>query len=257
MTSIEQLPRTLLPAGASVVPQPRALGRGEEAPAWKPSAEKVADWSSDAWIAHLFAELGTPMTIARNGELYGEDQPVESVYRVESGIIRTCKILNDGRRQIDGFYVAGDIVGLEMRGRHVYYAEAISRATVRAVRLRTLRARMEAGGAVSTGLWDMAARELHRSQEHNLLLGRRSAQERVACFLLSMAERLADPCVPEKGAQTIDLPMSRQDMADYLGLTIETVSRTFTQLEAAGVIALASARRVRLCNRAALRDMHG
>lgn len=257
MSSIQEMPRTSLSGATSVASPARGHGRTEDGAFWQPAVDRAADWSSDAWIANLFVELGTPLAVARNGELYAEDHPVESVYRVESGVIRTCKILNDGRRQIGGFYVAGDIVGLEMRGRHAYYAEAISRATVRAVRLRILRSRMEMGGGMSSALWEMTARELHRSQEHNLLLGRRSAQERVACFLLSMADRLQGACMAEKGAPTIDLPMSRQDMADFLGLTIETVSRTFTQLEAAGVIALSSARKVRLCNRAALRDMHG
>ncbi|MGV6873340.1 helix-turn-helix domain-containing protein [Pseudochelatococcus sp. B33] len=257
MSSIQQLPGTVFAAGAPVAAPVRGANRSEEHTFWKPSVDQVADWSSEAWIAHLFAEIGTTMTVARNGELYAEDQPVDSVYRVESGVIRTCKILNDGRRQIDGFYIAGDIVGLEMRSHHAYYAEAISRATVRTVRLRTLRSRMEMGGGMSSALWEMTARELHRAQEHILLLGRRSAQERVACFLLSMADRLSNPPAPEKGAPTIELPMSRQDMADYLGLTIETVSRTFTQLEGTGIIALTSARKVRLCNRAALREMHG
>lgn len=257
MSSILQAPPTSQIAAAPVVAPARSGGRGEEGMQWIPSADQLADWSSEARIAHLFTEIGTPVSVARNGELYAEDQPVDNVYRVESGVIRTCKILNDGRRQIDGFYIAGDIVGLEMRSRHAYYAEALSRATVRAVRLRTLRSRVEMGGGMSSALWEMTARELHRAQEHILLLGRRSAQERVACFLLGMAGRLAGPLASEKGAITLDLPMSRQDMADYLGLTIETVSRTFTQLEGLGVIALVSARKVRLCNRAALRDMHG
>lgn len=257
MSSIQHLPHDSLTPGAPILSPPHGAGQVADGQFWKPSVDKVADWSSESWIAHLFAEIGAPLTIARNSELYAEDDVVDSVYRVESGVIRTCKILNDGRRQIDGFYVAGDIVGLEMRGHHAYYAEALSRTTVRAIRLRTLRSRMEMGGGMSSALWEMTARELHRSQEHILLLGRRSAQERVACFLLAMARRLADPAVSEKGAPTIDLPMSRQDMADYLGLTIETVSRTFTQLEGMGVIALTSARKVRLCNRTALREMHG
>ncbi len=257
MSSIQHLPRAVAAAGSPLLASRHDANRAEDGAAWKPVVDKVADRSSETWISHLFAEVGSPLTVARNGELYAEDQLVESVYRVESGVIRTCKILNDGRRQIDGFYVAGDIVGLEMRDRHAYYAEALTRTTVRAVRLRTLRSRMEMGGGMSCALWEMTARELHRSQEHNLLLGRRSAQERVACFLLSMANRLADPRAADKGAPVIDLPMSRQDMADYLGLTIETVSRTFTQLEATGIIALSSARKVQLCNRAALLDMHG
>ncbi|MBB3808557.1 helix-turn-helix domain-containing protein [Pseudochelatococcus contaminans] len=258
MTNIHPLPHADFAPRAALVAPARGVNGSEDAPLRRQlPADHEQVVSAEDRIAALFAEIGTQVVIPRNGELYAEDQTVDTVFRVESGVVRTCKILNDGRRQIDGFYVAGDIVGLEMRSRHAYYAEAISRTTLRAVRLRTLRSRLEMDGGMSSALWDMTALELHRSQEHNLLLGRRSAQERVACLLLSMAQRLACDGAAEKGALTIELPMSRQDMADYLGLTIETVSRTFTQLEATGVIALISARKVRLCNRAALLDMHG
>lgn len=257
MSSILQTPQTVTTAAIPLPASPVNLADARIRGQWRPSAEQIADWSLDARIVHMFAEIGTPGTVARNGELYAEDDAVDNLYRIESGVIRTCKILNDGRRQIDGFYMAGDIVGLEFGRRHLYCAEAVSRATFRVVRMRTVHAQIETGGDMSCALWEMTARELYRSQQHILLLGRRSAQERVGCFLLAMANRIVGKDVLDTAGAAFDLPMSRQDMADYLGLTIETVSRTFTQLEGLGVIALVSARKVRLCNRAALRDMHG
>lgn len=257
MSSILQTPQTVTTANVPVRTPSVGTGGVAVRGQWLPSADQIADWSLDARIVHLFAEIGTPVVVPRNGELYAEDGQVDNLYRIESGVIRTCKILNDGRRQIDGFYMAGDIVGLEVGRRHQYCAEAVCRATLRAVRMRTVHAQIEAGGDLSCALWEMTARELLRSQQHILLLGRRSAQERVGCFLLALASRIAGRNVLETANVLFDLPMSRQDIADYLGLTIETVSRTFTQLEAMGVIALESARTVRLSNRAALREMNG
>ncbi|MFT0892369.1 helix-turn-helix domain-containing protein [Pseudochelatococcus sp. G4_1912] len=257
MSSILQIrqPAFVEPLSVSLPNMRSGRGHGEGQQAL--CVEKIVDWSSEAQIAQLFTETGISLTVSRNSELFAEDQPIDNIYRVESGVIRTCKLLNDGRRQIDGFYMAGDIVGLEMGCRYTYCAEAIARSTVRAIRMRSLRVQVEAGGRMASVLWDMTARELQRSREHILLLGRRSATERVASFLLSFASHIGRPNAAEPGGMILDLPMSRQDMADYLGLTIETVSRTFTQLEGMGVIALLSARRVHLSNRTALRDLNG
>lgn len=206
----------------------------------KPAARPAA---SNALLGSIEL-MGAPMSFGRNEEIFGENEPAEYVYKVVSGTVRTYRILNDGRRQIGAFHLPGDIFGLEVGEDHTFSAEAISEATVLVVKRSTVTALAQRDGGVARQLWNLTARELHRAQEHMLLLIK-SAQERVAGFLLEMAGR-------GPAGNTVELPMSRQDIADYLGLTIETVSRTLTQLESGGAIALPSSRRVVLRNRQAL-----
>jgi CRP/FNR family transcriptional regulator, nitrogen fixation regulation protein len=187
---------------------------------------------------------GATMPFDRNAEIYGENEPADYVYKVISGAVRTYKVLNDGRRQIDAFYLPGDIFGLELGDEHSCSAEAITETTVLLVKRTHVLAAAESRCDVARNLWSLTARDLRRAQRHTLLLIK-SAQERVAAFLLEMAERLA-------GGSAFELPMSRQDIADYLGLTIETVSRTLSQLEGAAAIALPASRRIVLRDRAVL-----
>jgi CRP/FNR family nitrogen fixation transcriptional regulator len=193
--------------------------------------------------------MGAPMSFARNAEIYGEDEPAEYLYKLVSGTVRTSKILNDGRRQIGEFYMPGDIFGLEMSSNHSFTAEAITDAKVIVIKRSSIEALAMRDNEVARQLWAMTGRELQRLQEHILLLIK-TAQERVAGFLLEMAERI-------KSTTEVELPMSRQDIADYLGLTIETVSRTLTILENNAAISLPSSRRIVLRNRAALRRLNG
>jgi CRP-like cAMP-binding protein len=188
--------------------------------------------------------MGAPMTFARNAEIYGENEPADYVYKVVSGAVRTHKIFDDGRRQIGGFYFPGDAFGLELGAEHQFSAEAIDKCVILVVKRSALVALAERDGDTARRLWSFTAGELSRVQKHMLLLTK-SAEERVAWFLLEMAGRLA-------AAEAVELPMSRQDIADYLGLTIETVSRTLTHLEARAAIALPTARRIVLRNRKAL-----
>ncbi len=188
--------------------------------------------------------IGAPMRFARNAEIYGEDEPAEYLYQVISGAVRAYRMLDDGRRQIGGFYLPGDIFGVEAGDKHRSSAEAICDAQILVVRRSSVMARAEREKDLARQLWTLTVRELQRVQEHSLVLIK-SAEERVAGFLLEMAHRSSN------GA-AIELPMSRQDIADYLGLTIETVSRTFTQLVQSGTITLETSRRVLFRNRAAL-----
>lgn len=197
--------------------------------------------------------LGTVITVARNAEIFGEDQPAEYVYVVLSGAVRVCKLLGDGRRQIETFCLVGDAFGWETTARHRFSAESVTECRLVRIKRSLMFARAEVDAELARALWRLTATELHRAQEHLLVLGRKTAQERVATFLLDLARR-----VSEDGATgtEIVLPMSRQDIADYLGLTIETVSRTLTQLEEQEAIALPSSRRVLLRDRAMLRRLH-
>jgi CRP/FNR family nitrogen fixation transcriptional regulator len=192
--------------------------------------------------------LGAPMRFARNNEIYGEDEPAEYLYQVISGSVRTYRMLDDGRRQISAFYLPGDIFGVEAGDVHLSSAEAICDAQVLVAKRSAVMARAEHEKNLGRQLWMLTARELQRVQEHSLALIK-SAEERVAGFLLEMAGR-------NSAGAAVELPMSRQDIADYLGLTIETVSRTFTQFVHSGKISLETSRRIQLRNRLALNRLN-
>jgi CRP/FNR family transcriptional regulator, nitrogen fixation regulation protein len=192
--------------------------------------------------------MGAPMSFARNTEIYGENEPAEYLYKVISGTVRTYKVLVDGRRQIGGFYLPGDIFGFETGDEHTFSAEAISDCRIIVIRRSAVMALAAKDNDVARQMWALTARELHRVQDHVMVLVK-SAQERVAGFLLEMAERASS-------ASAIELPMSRQDIADYLGLTIETVSRTLTQLEKSAAIEVPTSRRIVLRNRSALNRLN-
>jgi CRP/FNR family transcriptional regulator, nitrogen fixation regulation protein len=192
--------------------------------------------------------MGSHMSFGPNEEIFGESEPAEYAYKVTKGAVRTYRILNDGRRQIGGFYLPGDIFGLEIGKQHQFSAEAINETTAVVIRRSAVVSLADRDCEAARELWSFTGRELHRVQEHMMLLVK-SAQQRVACFLLEMSERLAT-------TDAVELPMSRQDIADYLGLTIETVSRTMTQLVSDHAIGLATTRHIVLRNRNALRDLN-
>lgn len=191
---------------------------------------------------------GTRLSFARNEEIFGESEPAACVYRVLKGVARTYRILADGRRQIAEFFLPGDVFGLEAGQEHRTSAEAVSDCEVLAMRRSHLAERASSDSPTAHKLWALTLHHLRRSEEHMLVLGRKNASERLAWFLIDMSERIPAP-------DRVELPMSRQDIADYLGLTIETVSRTMTQLQDEQVIALPSCRTVQLQDKPALVDM--
>jgi CRP/FNR family nitrogen fixation transcriptional regulator len=191
--------------------------------------------------------MGVSMSFARNLEIYGENELADYLYKVVSGVVRTYKLLNDGRRQIGSFYLPGDIFGLEIGDEHTSSAEAVSVSKIQVIKRSAVIALAGRDKEVARQLWSLTATELRRAQDHIMLL-LKTAQERVVGFLLEMAERNL--------ASEFDLPMSRQDIADYLGLTIETVSRTLTQLANSGAIAVPTSRHIVLRRRGALNRMN-
>ena len=188
--------------------------------------------------------MGVVMPFARNSEIYGENEPADYLYKVVSGTVRTYKVLVDGRRQIGAFHLPGDMFGFESGDEHTFSAEAITDCKILVIRRSAVITLAARDNDVAQQMWALTARELQRVQDHIMVLIK-SAQERVASFLLEMAGRAA-------GGGAVELPMSRQDIADYLGLTIETVSRTLTQLEKTAAIELPTSRRIVLRNRSAL-----
>jgi CRP/FNR family nitrogen fixation transcriptional regulator len=191
---------------------------------------------------------GAPTSFARNAEIFGEKEPSDYFYKVVSGAVRTYKVLIDGRRQIAAFYLPGDIFGLEAGDEYAFSAEAVTDAKVVVIKRSVVVSLAAQDSEVARQLWALAGRELQRTQNHVLLLIK-TAPERVASFLLEMAERI-------QSSGEVELPMSRQDVADYLGLTIETVSRMLTRLESASAIALPSSKRIVLRDHAVLRRLN-
>jgi CRP/FNR family nitrogen fixation transcriptional regulator len=215
-------------------------------PATQPHRGPVPSAASQTGTIEL---MGACMSFGANAEIYGENEPAEYLYKVVSGTVRTYKVLVDGRRQIGAFHLPGDIFGLETGEVHTFSAEAITECKIIVIKRSTVMAlAARDNNDVARQMWGLTARELRRLQEHSLVLIK-SAEERVAGFLLEMADR-----VPSGGA--VELPMSRQDIADYLGLTIETVSRTLKHLEDAAAIEVPKRRRILLRNRSALRRLN-
>jgi CRP/FNR family nitrogen fixation transcriptional regulator len=165
----------------------------------------------------------------RGAEIFGEAEPAEYVYQVIDGAVRSYKLLSDGRRQIGAFHLAGDIFGLENGDAHRFTAEAIVDTTVRLAKRLSLASVAEHDAAIARDLLKMTATNLQHAEDHMLLLGRKTALERVAAFLLEMDHRLT-------AAGVMALPMCRRDIADYLGLTLETVSRALSVLHDKGVL---------------------
>ena len=194
--------------------------------------------------------VGAVQHFVPDREICSEGGNADYFYKVVSGVVRTCKFLSDGRRQIDAFHVAGEIFGFESGSDYRLSAEAVSDCTILAYRKSKQDMFACNDALLSRELLSFAMRCMARAQDHSLLLGRRSAIEKVVAFLLEWAEKSDDQ-------KTISLAMSRQDIADYLGLTIETVSPTRSQLERDAMIALPSARQIRIRNLDALQDLSG
>ena len=181
-------------------------------------------------------QSGSPVRINLNefsyrkgAEIFGEKEPANYVYQVESGAVRSYKLLSDGRRQIGAFHLVGDIFGLEIGTEHRFTAEAIIDTTVRLLKRRSLELVAQHDVKVAHNLLSMTTSNLRHAEDHMLLLGRKTSLERVAAFLIEMDHR-------STAAGILALPMCRRDIADYLGLTLETVSRALSRLHDLGVL---------------------
>jgi CRP/FNR family nitrogen fixation transcriptional regulator len=200
--------------------------------------------------ASMPAAAGSRRSFGKGEELFAEGDAADFFYKVVSGTVRTCKLLSDGRRQIDAFHLAGDVFGLESGQDHGFTAEAVEDVIVEAYRRSHFASLVHVNAAFGEQLMSSMLRNLERAHEHMVLLGRKTAQEKMATFLLDMAVRTARN-------DRVDLPMQRTDIADHLGLTIETVSRTLTQMVRDGLIKLAAAgRTIILADKAGLQELN-
>ncbi|MDR3464603.1 MAG: helix-turn-helix domain-containing protein [Xanthobacteraceae bacterium] len=182
-----------------------------------------------------FERLAHQMHLARKESLFQQDELVSSVYNLNEGVARLYKLLPDGRRQIVGFALPGDFLGLTPNDCYSFSADAIGAAVVCRFSKTAFLSFVESKPRILRRMNEFTARELSLAQDQMLLLGRRSAEEKVAAFLVGWRERTEHHGMFSK---TLPLPMSRQDIADFLGLTIETVSRTFTKLERSKMIVI-------------------
>jgi CRP/FNR family nitrogen fixation transcriptional regulator len=205
----------------------------------------VVDAPSD--LQGPLGRFGIRMVFAKDEEVYAQEEAADLLYQVVSGSIRTTRFTSDGRRQVGDFYHSGDVFGLEKDGVHRFSAEALTDCVIMVARRAALD--LAAGReAVDQFIAAATREELHRAQDHLMLLGRKTACEKVATFLLELSDRTGQPA---------ELSMGRQDMADYLNLTIETVSRMVTQLQASGVVQFTTCRQFVVTNRAALERLGG
>lgn len=180
-----------------------------------------------------FEQLSRRVQLSSGETVFTQEDATTFFYNVLDGVMRVYKLLPDGRRQIVGFALPGDFVGMTTEERHGFSADAIGPVTVCQFAKVPFARFAEDKPNLLRRMHDLTVQELNQARDHMVLLGRRSAEEKVATFLVGWRNRLADLMGM---SDMVQLPMSRQDIADYLGLTIETVSRTFTKLEREGII---------------------
>jgi CRP/FNR family nitrogen fixation transcriptional regulator len=190
-------------------------------------------------------QIGVRLNFVRNQEIYAEGEGADCWYKVISGAVRICKLLADGRRYIGEFCFSGDCFGLDSAIMRNFSAEAVSDAIVMRLPRKATEQLVDQNPALARLLRETMLRDLMNAHSRMLMLGRMTAPERVAAFLLEMFDR-------RDATRNLSLPMSRNDIADYLGLTIETVCRLLSAFKREGAIAIPNAHQVELHDRAAL-----
>lgn len=225
------------PALRTATPATSSAPRAAVAPATAPVDELAA-----------LDRLGTVHSLRRDEVLFHECDPAEHYFKVVTGAIRSSKLLADGRRHVSEFYLPGDFIGLDATDSYLFSAEAMADTTV----VRYVRRKVEALAfqepRVGRRLLSIACHGFSAAQQKLVLLGRKTAEERIASFLLDLVDRIGD-----RGRMS--LPMSRTDIGDHLGLTMETVSRGLSHLKNEGIIALENSHQVLIRNREALEDL--
>jgi CRP/FNR family transcriptional regulator len=189
--------------------------------------------------------------VAAKEHIFCEGDARDHVFRIEDGVIALYKTLPDGRRQIIDFAYPGDLIGLGVLDEHVLSAQATTAAKVRCLSAGALERMAESDAGLALKLYKSVCHELAATRSLLVTVGQRSAIERLAAFLLALHRRTA-----AGGSSTVTLAMRRSDIADLLGLTIETVSRTLTKLRTMGIIDIEQGgTRVELCDLTRLADL--
>lgn len=207
----------------------------------------------DDELSHLTA-IVTSVELAPGDPLFGDTDDATHIFNITAGVIKVYKLLPDGRRQVTGFLFPGDFVGLERDGRYAYGAEAVTHTTLCRFRRQQLDLVFRRFPKLERRLLELAWNELVADQEQMVLLGRKTARERIASFLLMLSGRAV-----QRGqkANPVNVPMSRNDIADHLGLTTETVSRVITSLRREGAISVPMPGKIEIVDRAAIEEVSG
>ncbi|UUX51996.1 helix-turn-helix domain-containing protein [Nisaea acidiphila] len=198
------------------------------------------------------SRIMTSVELAAGDTIVDEGEPSDFVYTLTSGAVRLYKLLADGRRSVTGFLFPGDFLGVSMQDIYGSSAEAITPVTLCRFQRTELEALMMDIPTLERRLFARATEEIQLMQEQIVLLGRKTAAERVASFLRSLAQRQEKRHLP---ANPVTVPMTRTDIADYLGLTTETVSRTITQFKTKELISIENGSRIRILDEDQLDDL--
>lgn len=198
---------------------------------------------SDPFVA--FEQVGRVRRFARDEEIYGEGDPADAWFKVISGTVRICKFLADGRRYIAAFCDSGECFGLDDVGERVFSAEAVGAVTVTRYPRSATERLIDENPLLSRGLCEITLHDLAHAQIRMLRLGRMTASERVANFLLELSEQ-------QDARRIIEVSMSRGDIADHLGLTIETVCRVLSAFKRDRLISIPGLHQIEVLDRAAL-----
>jgi CRP/FNR family nitrogen fixation transcriptional regulator len=215
----------------------------------------TTSWPQEGYVParplELLAGIGTRITIKRGQEIFAEGADAESCYRLVEGSARLVKLMTDGRRQVCEFLKAGDLLGFETGEEHYFSAEAVTDCTLVRYPLRAVETLLSEDKSFARHVRQITARGLQDAYQRMVLLCHKSAQERIAWFLLDLESRT------DTDSGSIHLPMTRTDIANYLGMAIETVSRVLGQFKQSGAIAQKSLNRIQVLNRHALEAVRG
>ena len=215
-----------------------------------PAAVFPSGRATDVSVAQFLRALeprATTIHAERDEEIVAQEDDATHCYFIVSGCVRTVQLMEDGRRQVGEFLFAGELFGWEALDHHDFGAEAVTPVTLRRYARRDLDRLADQDRDVARRLHELSSRRLRSGRDHMVLLGRKTAAERIASFLLQMAGRT------QEAKSLIELPMSRLDMGDYLGLTIETVCRRLTRLRLEGTIEIDGSK-IAICDRRALAE---
>ncbi len=215
-------------------------------PAW---AEHGVPASSSPSSLDQHLSSGAVRVVKAREHIFTAGDARTHVHRVESGAVCLYKIMPDGRRQVIDFAFPGDFIGLGCEQEYTLNAQALEPVRLKCIPAGTLSRMASRDPSLGLKLYEAMSRELAAAQDHLFTIGQRSAAERLACFLLALSRRNARQ---GRNPALIVLPMTRSDIADFLGLTIETISRTLTKLRSAKVIDLEQCTLVRIINTALL-----
>jgi CRP/FNR family transcriptional regulator, anaerobic regulatory protein len=191
--------------------------------------------TADARELREFQRLATVVYFRSGATIFSEGEPAANVFGLSQGVVRLYKLLPDGRRQVLAFALPGDFLSMPLAERHNFSADAIGEVALCRYSRHELTSFIQSSPNIMRRLIEFAILQLDMAQDQLLLLGNGSAEEKVAIFLVSWRNRLARLSV---FSETVPLPMRRQDIADFLGLKLETVSRTLAKLEQKNVIRL-------------------